>query len=103
MKKIPWEAPNFRRPHGQDRHCQYLAGALELESVLVDAGVPVVFLTCFFACFVFTGAGVEGLAAGAGGWSAKDRAAAKAVPNIKLVIRFIFVISCLGLFLLPSI
>jgi hypothetical protein len=65
---------------------------------LVEAGVPVVFFTCFLACFVFTGAGVEGSLEGAGVCAAKDRAAAKAVPNIKLVMRFIVVILLFGAF-----
>ena len=93
----------FSASHGQELHCYFCAGALGVA--LVDAGVPVVFFTCFLACFVFTGAGVEGLleGAGAGVCAAKDRAAAKAVPNIKLVMRFIFVFSCLGRFRLPSI
>jgi hypothetical protein len=77
-----------------------LAGALEF----VEAGVPVLFLVCFLACFLAAGAGVEDWPfAGAGAWAPKDRAAAKAVPNIKVVKRFIFVFSSLGVSLSPSI
>jgi hypothetical protein len=65
---------------------------------LAGAAVPVAFFACFLPCFVFTGAGVEGVLEGAGACAAKDRAAAKAVPNIKLVMRFIFVFSCFGAF-----
>jgi hypothetical protein len=72
-----------------------LAGALE---VVLVAGVPVVVFACFLTCFVFTGAGVEGFVEVAGACAAKDRAAAKAVPNIKLVMRFIFVFSYCGAF-----
>ena len=60
------------------------------------------FFTCFL-CFFTTGVLFE-LASGAGllgVWAPKDRAAARAVPNIKVVKRFI-VFFLLGLFSLPS-
>ena len=54
-------------------------------------------LLCFFTTGVLGEAGALVL----GVWAARDRAAARAVPNIKVVKRFI-VFFLLGLFSLPS-
>jgi hypothetical protein len=85
--------------------CYFFAGALEVE----EAGAAFVvelaaafFFICFL-CFFTTGALFE-LASGAGllgVWAPKDRAAARAVPNIKVVKRFMSFF-LLGLFSLPS-
>jgi hypothetical protein len=60
------------------------------------------FLACFL-CFFTTGALFELLSVVEvlGVWAPKDRAAARAVPNIKVVKRFI-VFFLLGRFSLPS-
>jgi hypothetical protein len=75
-----------------------LAGALEVESEA--AGAAVFFLTCFL-CFFTVGVLGEAGALVLGVWAARDRAAASAVPNIKVVKRFI-VFFLLGRFSLPS-
>ena len=63
-----------------------MAGALEVESEA--AGAAVFFLTCFL-CFFTVGVLGEAGALVLGVWAARDRAAARAVPNIKVVKRFI--------------
>jgi len=77
-----------------------LAGALEVESA-AGAGVVAAafFLTCFL-CFFTTGVLGEAGALVLGVWAARERAAARAVPNIKVVKRFV-VFFLLGLFLCP--
>jgi hypothetical protein len=77
-----------------------LAGALEVEGVAVVAGAAVFFLACFL-CFFTVGVLGEAGALVLGVWAARDRAAARAVPNIKVVKRFI-VFFLLGRFPLPS-
>ena len=78
-----------------------LAGAAGVADVAGAAGVAGVadFLACFL-CFAFTGAVAAGCSVVGFGFAvaalsawAKDRAAAKAVPNIKAVIRFMLFIS----------
>ena len=78
--------------------------------LVVEALSAVFFaLRCFLVCF-FAGAFVE--ASGvepdfgvdeAPAWAPKDRAAARAVPNTKLVIRFMCLISPCGAVQRPSI
>jgi hypothetical protein len=79
-----------------------VAGSAGAAGVADAAGVAGVadFLACFLCFFTFTGAVVEGCSVVDFGFSvedlsawAKDRAAARAVPNIKAVIRFILFIS----------
>jgi hypothetical protein len=76
----------------------FWAGALEVE--LAGAGAVVFFLACFL-CFFTVGVLGEAGALVLGVWAARDRAAARAVPNIKVVKRFI-VFFLLGRFSLPS-
>jgi len=86
----------------------FLAGAFEGAAVLVallEALVLSLFLTCFLCFFVFAGAvedgaSVEGFGV-AGVWAANERAAARAVPNIKVVKRFIVLVLLVGRFLCP--
>jgi hypothetical protein len=76
-----------------------LAGAAGVADAAGVAGVAD-FLACFLCFFAFTGAVAEGCSVddfgvdveGLSAW-AKDRAAARAVPNIKAVIRFMLFIS----------
>jgi len=61
---------------------------------LLEVLVLSFFLTCFLCFFVFAGAvedgaSVEGFGVAAGVWAANERAPARAVPNIKVVKRFI--------------
>jgi len=87
-----------------------LAGAFEGAEVLVALlEVPVLsfFLTCFLCFLVLAagavedGASVEGFGV-AGAWAANERAAARAVPNIKVVKRFIVLVLLVGRFLCPQ-
>jgi hypothetical protein len=80
-----------------------LAGALEVELAGATAGATAFFLTCFLCFFTFGVLVVLGEAGALvlGVWAARDRAAARAVPNIKVVKRFI-VFFLLGLLVLPS-
>jgi hypothetical protein len=92
------------------RTSYFLAGAAGAAGVEEEAGAAgAVEVTAFLACFLcfFTFAGFSGVvvvaasvvAAGFGfavalsAWPAKDRAAARAVPNIKAVKRFMLFIS----------
>jgi hypothetical protein len=71
-----------------------LAGAAGVADAAGVAGA-VDFLACFLCFLAFAGAVVEGFSVvdfGLSAW-AKDRAAARAVPNIKAVIRFMLFIS----------
>src|SRR4051812_41536892 len=90
-------APHFLNPIGY-----FLAGGFEgaAELLALDEAVEsVVFLVCFLCFFTFVpgaagevvgSAGAAGLV-GAGVWAwANERAAARADPNIKAVMRFIF-------------
>ena len=77
----------------------FLAGALEVESAGAGVVAAAFFLACFL-CFFTTGVLGEAGALVLGVWAARDRAAARAVPNIKVVKRFI-VFFLLGLFLCP--
>jgi hypothetical protein len=86
-----------------------LAGAFEGAAVLValvEVLASVHFLTCFLCFFVLAagaleaGASVEGFGV-AGVWAANERAAARAVPNIKVVKRFIVLFLLVGRFLCP--
>jgi hypothetical protein len=65
-----------------------LAGALEVESAGAGVVAAAFFLECFL-CFFTTGVLGEAGALVLGVWAARDRAAARAVPNIKVVKRFI--------------
>jgi len=80
-----------------------LAGALGvgLAGASLVAGAAAFVLTCFLCFFTFVVLGEAGALGVAGVWAARDRAAARAVPNIKVVKRFI-VFSFLGLFLCPQ-
>ena len=93
LRELPtWrEQPNY-----------FLAGALEVESegAGVVAGAAVFFFRCFL-CFFTVGVLGEAGALVLGVWAARDRAAARAVPNIKVVKRFI-VFSFWGVFLCPQ-
>jgi len=102
-------ASRFRElPTGKTRPSYFFAGvagaagaadAAGAEDAAGAAGVAD-FLACFLCFFTFTGAVVEGCSVvdfgfsveGLSAW-AKDRAAARAVPNIKAVIRFMLFIS----------
>ena len=68
-----------------------MAGALGVElagaAFVVEAGAAF-FLECFL-CFFTVGVLGEAGALVLGVWAARDRAAARAVPNIKVVKRFI--------------
>ena len=81
---------------------EFLAGALEVESEA--AGAAVFFLTCFLCFFTVGVLGWAGaLVLGVWEfWAARDRAAASAVPNIKVVKRFIVVFLFRAFFSLPS-
>ena len=100
-----WEATEFLRsfPLKRTQPNYFLAGALEVESegAGVVAGAATFFLTCFL-CFFTVGVLGEAGALVLGVWAARDRAAARAVPNIKVVKRFI-VFFLLGRFSLPSV
>jgi hypothetical protein len=63
-----------------------LAGALE-GAAFVAGATAAFFLTCFL-CFFTIGVLGEAGALVLGVWAARDRAAARAVPNIKVVKRF---------------
>ena len=94
--------PNFSAAsHLSEQPNYFLAGALgvELAGASDVTGAAVFFLTCFLCFFTFVVLGEAG-ALGVGVWAARDRAAASAVPNIKVVKRFI-VFFLLGLFLCP--
>ena len=69
----------------------YFAGVVGVAAGGVLAVVFATFL-CFFTDFLAGAAGADGWAGVllAGAWAAKDRAAATAVPNIKVVMRFMF-------------
>ena len=73
---------------------------------LVEVLVLVFFLACFLCFFTFAAgaledaSGVEGFGV-AGAWAANVRAAAKAVPNIKVVKRFIVLFLLVGRFICP--
>jgi hypothetical protein len=97
--KIVGSSPNSGASHLSEHHHYFLAGALEVE--LEVAGAAVFFFTCFL-CFFTVGVLGEAGALVLGVWAARDRAAARAVPNIKVVKRFI-VFFLLGRFSLPSI
>ena len=92
-------ASHFRElPTAHTRPSYLLAGVAGAAGVADAAGVAGVadFLACFLCFFVFTGAVVEGCSVvgfGLSAWAAKDRAAARAVPNINAVNRFILFIS----------
>jgi len=84
-----------------------LAGAFEGAAELVallEVLVLSFFLTCFLCFFAFVtgaaGASVEGFGV-AGAWAANERAAARAVPNIKVVKRFIVLFLLVGRFICP--
>jgi hypothetical protein len=96
----PTEFGSFPTKRGQPNY--FLAGALgvELAGASLVAGAAVFFLTCFLCFFTFVVLGEAG-ALGVGVWAARDRAAARAVPNIKVVKRFI-VFSFWGVFLCPQ-
>ena len=96
-------------PHGANPSSYFFAGvagaagvedAAGLEDAAGVAGVAD-FLACFLCFFVFTGAVVEDCSVldfgfsveDLSAWAAKERAAARAVPNIKAVNRFILFIS----------
>jgi hypothetical protein len=66
------------------------------------AGAAAFFFTCFL-CFFTVGVLGEAGALVLGVWAARDRAAASAVPNIKVVKRFICFFPLLGRFSLPSV
>jgi len=85
-------------PTWRERTNYFLTGALEVE--LAGAGAAVFFFTCFL-CFFTVGVLGEAGALVLGVWAARDRAAASAVPNIKVVKRFI-VFSFWGVFLCPQ-
>ena len=84
--------------------CYFFAGALEVEegAAFVVELAAAFFFTCFL-CFFTTGALFELLSVVGvlGVWAPKDRAATRAVPNIKVVKRFISFF-LLGRFSLPS-
>jgi hypothetical protein len=112
MGRKPWEAAGHPElPTAKVNPAYFLAGALAAGAALLVVEAPVAsFLTCFLCFFVFAGAvaalsvvesvfGVAGLSACA----AKVRAAARAVPNIKLVMRFMILFLLGGAFHRPSI
>ena len=91
-----WEAAEFLGsfPLKRTDPNYFLAGALEVESEVAGAaGAAVFFLTCFLCFFTVGVLGWAGaLVLGVWEfWAARDRAAASAVPNIKVVKRFIVV------------
>ena len=108
----PWEAAGHPgAAHGARGPASYFlagaAGAAGVEEAAGAAGAVEVadFLACFLCFFTFsgfTGAVVVaesvvvagfGFVVALSAWPAKDRAAARAVPNIKAVKRFILFIS----------
>jgi hypothetical protein len=100
-----WEVHRVRSfPPKRTQSNYFLAGALgvELAGASLVAGAAVFFLTCFLCFFTFVVLGEAGALGVVGVWAARDRAAARAVPNIKVVKRFI-VFFLLGRFSLPSV
>jgi hypothetical protein len=78
-----------------------LLGVVEPLGVLFELEDFLAFLVCFLVAGLLV-EGWLGEGAGAGALAcAKDRTAAKAVPNIKAVMRFIVVFSSLGRFVRP--
>src|SRR5436190_223954 len=111
LKSTQWGATGVSGSSRVARRLGYfLAGAFEGAAVLVallEVLVLSFFLTCFLCFFVFAGAvedgaSVEGFGVAAGVWAANERAAARAVPNIKVVKRFIVLVLLVGRFLCPQ-